>query len=394
MPVRLIYPQDRTFDKDIPSTDAVDIKSFLPRTHIDQKYDISLILPMYNVAPYLIRCLDSVFNQIGIDIQVIIVNDGSTDESLDIALNYLSNRKSKNAIIISQQNSGLSASRNIGVSLAVSEYIAYLDTDDFMAPNAYTTAYHFAVKNDLDLVLFRSMIFDSFNLTFDEFYDAHIWDSILDGQPDLITDSFNCPELLMLEPNANTKLIRRSYLLTHELFFPVGLVFEDYPIHAKVGLLGSRFYMYRTNRPGKITDERSARRFDILNIFDQTMDMCPDETVSSEQGSCILYYLIRITYWCGTETVLGDRMTFFSQLSDRFSSVSSDWVDAFKQKFRNDLQLILLCALRTGKIKYLLKNSVGSKQILRSAFILIQQRCYKAFVSQTYGFLRNKIKIL
>jgi glycosyltransferase involved in cell wall biosynthesis len=401
MSIRLIYPENRKFDKDIHSIDAVDIKQVLPKPHIDQKYNISLILPMYNVAPYLIRCLESVFNQIDINIQVIIVNDGSTDESLSIALNYLSECESKNAVVICQQNMGLSAARNIGISFAVSEYIAFLDTDDFVAPDAYTTSHNFAVKNDLDLVLFRAMIFNSFNLTFSEFHDAHIWDSILEGRPNLITDSFKTPELLMLEPSVNLKLIRRAYLLDNELFFPVGLLFEDYPVHVKgilrtekIGLLGSKFYIYRVNRPGKITDEKSARRFDSLQIFDQTVNACSDQIISPEQGMSILHHLIRLTYWCGTETVLSDRMEFFSQLSHKFSSIPNDWIDTFKIKFRNDLQLILLCALRKGKIKYLFKNSVGSRNIFRSAFILVQQRCYKAFFSQSYYYLKNKIRLI
>lgn len=401
MPSRLIYPQNRILDKDIHTLDGVDLTQLLPNPHLDRRYDISLILPMYNVAPYLIRCLDSVFNQIDINIQVVIINDGSTDDSLGIAVDYLSKRESSNTIIISQQNRGLSASRNLGLSFAVSEYIAYLDTDDFMAPDAYATAYNFAAKNDLDLVLFRSMIFDSFNLSFNEFYDADIWNAILDGRPNLITDSFNTPELLMLEPNANTKLIRRSYLVTNELYFPVGLVFEDYPIHVKgllktnkIGLVGSRFYMYRINRPGKITEDKSARRFDVLQIFDQTLSLSSNEAVSPEQGVCILYYLIRITYWCGTETILNDRREFFSRLSDKVSSVPIEWIEKFKHKFTNDAQLILLCALRTGKIKYLINNSVGFTHIFRAAFILIQQRCYKAFFAQSYGYLRANIKIL
>ena len=401
MSIRLIYPENRKFDKDIQSINAADIKQLFPKPHIDQKYNISLILPMYNVASYIIRCLKSVFNQIDINIQVIIVNDGSTDESLSIALNYLSKHESKNTIIISQQNRGLSAARNIGTSFAVSKYIAYLDTDDFIAPDTYTTLYNFAVKNDLDLVLFRAMIFNSFNLTFSEFHDAYIWDSILEGQPNLITDSFKTPELLMLQPSANTKLIRRAYFLDNELFFPVGLVFEDYPIHVKgilgtekIGLLGSKFYIYRVNRPGKITDENSTRRFDSLQIFDQTVNASSDQTISPEQGMSILYSLITLTYWCGTETVLSDRMKFFSQLSHKFSSIPNDWIDMFKIEFRNDLQLILLCALRKGEIKYLFKNSIGSRNVFRSAFILIQQRCYRAFFSQSYGYLKNKIKIL
>ena len=100
MSVRLIYPQNRNFDKDISSIEHIDITRLLPASHLGQEYNVSLILPMYNVAPYIIRCLESVFNQLNVNIQVIIVNDGSTDESLNIALNYLKDRESTNAVII------------------------------------------------------------------------------------------------------------------------------------------------------------------------------------------------------------------------------------------------------------------------------------------------------
>lgn len=402
MSFRLIYPKNRHFDKDIHSIEDADVKQLLPESHIDQEYNISLILPMYNVAPYLRKCLNSVFNQIDINIQVIIVNDGSLDGSLDLALNYLSDIDSINAVIIDKENTGVSDTRNLGLSFAVSDYIAFLDTDDFMSPDAYATAYNFAVKNDLDLVIFRSLIFNSFDLTFSEFYDAHIWDIILDGQPNLITNSIITPELLMLEPNTNTKLIRRNYLIDNDMFFPVGLAFlEDWPVHLKgilktekIGLLGSKFYMYRTNRPGKVTDEKSIRRFDVLSIFDQTLNIAYSGTLTPDQGASILHSLIKISYWCGTETLLRDRMNFFSQLSDRFSTIPSAWLDRFKIKFRNDLQLKLLCSLRKGKIKYLLKTSVGFSLILRSAVILLQGKCYGAFLYQSYGFLKGRLQIL
>jgi glycosyltransferase involved in cell wall biosynthesis len=395
----LVYPEKREIDKDTHSILTADIKKILPKSHYEQKYDISLILPMYNVAPYLRMCLDSVFNQIGINIQVIIVNDGSTDNSLNIAMDYLVSRNLNNAIIINQKNKGLSDSRNFGVAFAVSEYIAYIDTDDFVAPNAYATLYNFAVKNNLDMVLFRALIFNSFNLKFSEFYDSDLWEVILGGKSAFITDSHKNPELLVLQPSTCTKLIRKSYLLNNKLFFPSGLMFEDLPIHVKgilntqrIGLLGSKFYMYRSNRPGKITDQRNERRFDILKIFDQTLEVSSTKNISSKQVVYILFALVRITYWCGAETNLNDRKLFFSRLAIKFSSIPNEWINSFKHEFRyNRREIAILIALRKNNINYLFKHSVGIRQILKTAFFFLQEQSYKTFFSALVIFLKNMV---
>lgn len=91
---------------------------------------ISLIIPVYNVEKYLIQCLESVSKQINLFDEVIIVNDGSTDNSLSICEKFVS--KYKNFKLISQENKGLSAARNIGMNLASSEYVMFLDSDDYL----------------------------------------------------------------------------------------------------------------------------------------------------------------------------------------------------------------------------------------------------------------------
>jgi glycosyltransferase involved in cell wall biosynthesis len=95
---------------------------------------ISIIIPVYNVSKYLSECLDSVFKQDLADCEVITINDGSTDDSRDILSQY--KLKHPDLIIIDQQNKGLSGARNAGMKIAKGEYLYFLDSDDYLLPNA------------------------------------------------------------------------------------------------------------------------------------------------------------------------------------------------------------------------------------------------------------------
>lgn len=98
---------------------------------------ISVIVPIYNVAPYLKQCLDSLLHQSYRDWQGILVNDGSTDDSLAIAEQYV--QADNRFTLYSQPNSGLSAARNTGLKYATGEYVAFIDSDDYIAPDYLAT---------------------------------------------------------------------------------------------------------------------------------------------------------------------------------------------------------------------------------------------------------------
>lgn len=111
---------------------------------------VSVIIPVYNVEKYLEQCLDSVVNQTLKDIEIICVNDGSTDSSLEILQGYA--RKDARIIVVSKPNSGYGATMNIGISNASGEYIGIVESDDFIEPDMYEKLYTEAKNDDLDLV--------------------------------------------------------------------------------------------------------------------------------------------------------------------------------------------------------------------------------------------------
>ena len=120
---------------------------------------LSVIVPVYNTEEYLKECIDSILNQTLDLYEVIIVDDGSTDGSLDIINGYVENYSNVHAI--SQKNCGLGAARNMGLRIAKGEYIYFIDSDDILEKNALEHCYNLAYKNKLDMLIFESDIFES-----------------------------------------------------------------------------------------------------------------------------------------------------------------------------------------------------------------------------------------
>ena len=119
---------------------------------------ISVIIPVYNVAPWLRECLDSVVSQSFTDLEIIIVDDGSTDESPQIIAEYAS--RDKRIIAVRKQNGGLGAARNTAIPLATGDYIAFLDSDDKIRRDAYEKLYEPAKKYDCDIVYCQTAYLD------------------------------------------------------------------------------------------------------------------------------------------------------------------------------------------------------------------------------------------
>ena len=110
---------------------------------------ISVIVPVYNVEKYLEECLDSIQNQTYSDIEVILVNDGSTDKSKEICGKYC--KQDNRFQLLNQENQGLSAARNSGVAASTGEFIAFVDSDDIILPNYLETLMHY-MRQDVDIV--------------------------------------------------------------------------------------------------------------------------------------------------------------------------------------------------------------------------------------------------
>ena len=112
---------------------------------------ISIIVPVYNVEKYLERCLDSLINQTLKDIEIICINDGSTDNSSEILKEYA--KKDSRIIIINQNNQGISVARNNGMNKAKGKYIGFVDSDDWVDLDFFEKLYKAAEKHNAQIAV-------------------------------------------------------------------------------------------------------------------------------------------------------------------------------------------------------------------------------------------------
>ncbi|WP_010237898.1 glycosyltransferase [Clostridium arbusti] len=113
---------------------------------------ISIIVPIYNVEQYLSRCLDSIISQTYTNLEIILVDDGSTDDSWSICKKYA--KIDKRIVLIKQENKGVSSARNEGIRIATGEYIAFVDSDDYIDNDMYEILYNLMNENNnIDLAI-------------------------------------------------------------------------------------------------------------------------------------------------------------------------------------------------------------------------------------------------
>ena len=111
---------------------------------------VSVIVPAYNVSPYLRECMDSLVGQTLKEMEFICVNDGSTDDTLEILKEY--QKKDDRVKIIDKENGGYGKAMNIGLDACTGEYVGILEPDDYVKTNMYQELYEKAMENDVDII--------------------------------------------------------------------------------------------------------------------------------------------------------------------------------------------------------------------------------------------------
>lgn len=234
---------------------------------------ISIIVPIYNVEKYLKKCLDTIICQTLKEIEIICVNDGSTDNSRKILEQY--SKIDSRIIIIDKKNGGLSSARNAGMKIAKGEYIGFVDSDDWVDETMFEKLYKKAKENDSQMSICAVHKFDDKTkkmLYDDPYFTLGFFDESFDNR------SFNHHEttdfLIDLCVMAWNKIYKRSFLEENNALFPEGLIFEDGPFFFsiyfkmdRVSIVREFLYYYRINRANSIIQKGDMN---FINIFDVT----------------------------------------------------------------------------------------------------------------------------
>lgn len=294
---------------------------------------ISVIVPIYNVERYLPQCLDSILNQTYRHLEVILVNDGSTDRSGAIADEYAS--KDMRVSVIHKQNGGLSSARNAGMEVMRGDFVAFVDSDDWLESNAYEESLKpFLMDASLSVVRFgHAAVDEDLNKTYVTPRET-VYDSL--G----ILQAYATGEIY---PCVWSSLYRREII--SDLRFMEGRLSEDAPftisVYVKNGLkvqvLSESYYNYRVSREGAITSSKREKCLSdlMLNLTDLieqgvlTSEYLPVMKHVIQEMRYVLYFDRPIL----TPELMLQRFTLIKEVAVKVrplfkSPVTTDWVVA------------------------------------------------------------------
>lgn len=209
---------------------------------MDREIKVSVIVPVYNVENYLARCLNSLINQTLHEIEIICINDGSSDNSLNILDEY--SNKDARIRIVNQENKGLSKSRNTGIDLATGEYISFVDSDDWVDENFLEVLYNAAKGHNADIAATDVAVVRS----------TAVKDYIRFESEAIYTDTIpkynicKCPE----KCNIWNKIYKLEKIRQYKLYFE-NIYYEDviwtpkvlYYLNTLITIPGAKYYYFR-----------------------------------------------------------------------------------------------------------------------------------------------------
>lgn len=256
---------------------------------------LSIVVPVYNVENYLGECLESVFKQSFQDYEIICVNDGSTDNSLSILEKYKT--KHNNIRIVNQTNHGLGYARNVGIEMASGDYVAFLDSDDFIHKDMFLDMVNCIEKNNADICISNPYIYEHNNGV------RYPYRKMLDFYRLSLLGCFKAIDypIVFSYIAAWDKIYKRSFLLKNNIRFPINRIYEDalftYQVlaYAKgVCAVKDCYYFYRKNSGISITDKEKINdnyKKDFLTNSKEIKDFLKKMNIYDTVSSVFIKYV-------------------------------------------------------------------------------------------------------
>ena len=274
----------------------------------------SIVVHAYNVENYLQRCIDSILHQTFEDYEIIIVDDGATDNTGKVA-DEIAAKYSDKIRVIHQRNKGLGGARNTGLENAFGEFVLFIDSDDYINPNLLEIAYKYLKSQQLDILVYQ------IKAVTEEMKCENEADCI-DGYRIVNTKEY----LLTCGPSACNKVYKRSIFIEGGIRYPEKLVYEDIAttpmtvlLAKKIGVIDIALYYY-VARTGSITARPQKERiFEIHYGFDRVMKFFEEKHLIEEYMQELEFLaVVHAFYHTNIRVILsgGNRVSFL--LSEKY----------------------------------------------------------------------------
>lgn len=297
---------------------------------------VSVIVPIYNVEKYLEKCINSLLSQTLEDIQIILVNDGSKDNSGNIAKEYEKNNKDR-VIYVEKENGGLSDARNYGLKYATGDFVAFLDSDDYIEKNAYEEMYNKAIEENADYV-----------------ECDFIWEFPNKIRVDKQYPYKNKKEMLsFVRVVAWNKLIKRQLITDNNLEFPKGLRYEDVEFTYKLIPFVNKFayvdkpFIHYVQREGSIANVQNERTAEIFTVLDNVIEFYKKNNIYEEYRDELEYNYARYLLCSSLK-----RMCKIKDKTIREKLLTESW-ERLNLNFPNWKENVILKTVNIGKNKYM-----------------------------------------
>lgn len=293
-----IYGEGSEIAEEIQEREQVLKKNML----LEKEPMISVIIPVYNVEKYIKQCIDSVLGQTYEDMEIICIDDGSTDDTLSI-LEFLA-KKDQRLTILRQQHKGVSAARNKGLDHAKGKYISFVDSDDYIQWNSYEILAQVAEENDLDLVIFGAnavgeapeWIMKKLNTRY-KFYPRGSANDVIfseESASPFLWLHFIKRELL--ETGGKIRFNEEMEMGEDQLF-----QFEYVPRAKSVMVIDDKLYNYRIGRNCSLMqlyEKQQMKKFDshILLITNVAKAWKANGLLSQKEDQ-VITWMVNLTYW-------------------------------------------------------------------------------------------------
>lgn len=317
---------------------------------------VSVIVPVYNVEEYIEKCLQSLVNQTLEDIEIIVVNDGSPDNSQKIIDKYVKKYPKKVKSFI-KENGGQGSARNYGLLKSSGEYISYVDSDDYVEKNMLEDMYVLAKKDNSDIVICGNNVISMDN-------------EILKSESAIIYNNKDL-DILFGKMAVWNKIYKRELLLKNniefrskvwyeDIDFTIKLLFDD----VKVSFIDKPLYDYLLRPGSTMNNSNINRNLELIQAFDEMISYFKKKSIYNDIYDKLEFLCIYHMYICGITRIINAETSF----KDKINIIN---------KFRNYINVNFKGFRKNKYIKYLDKNKKIIYKLINLKMYRVVQLIFK-----------------